>query len=282
MTMRRLIVQLVVVLMAASFTILGVFAAVREPKVASDRMELQRQVSLYGSDEFSGPAGSPPDKQLWSIETGEGGWGNDEQQTYTDSPDNVRLDGAGHLIIEARRVGDQITSARINSYSKMQYKRGMIEARIKMPEGQGLHPAFWMLGNSIADLGYPDCGEIDIAEVVNTGTVGHAAIHGPWISASPRPDRQWKRSAEYPAPVNLSDDFHVYWMRSEADEIAIGIDDTQYARFLRKDIPEGARWVQDYPFFVVLNMAVGGEWPGPVADESLPAQMIVDWVRVYG
>lgn len=277
-----------VMTVVVAFATVGYYSAVSEPAVRSDRLQLQRQVTLYGSDDFSGDAGARPNPKLWSIQSGGGGWGNNEQQIYTDSPGNVRLDGAGHLIIEARRDGDQITSARISSQNRLEFKDGMIQARIKMPQGAGLHPAFWMLGTSISQVGYPDCGEIDIAEMVNSDGIAHAAVHGPWISASPRPDPSWKLSSELPVneasidPNAGGDGFHIYWLRKKAGSITIGVDDRAYGTFRKADIPDGAKWVQDLPFFIVLNLAVGGDWPGPVAPDALPAQMAVDWVRIYG
>ena len=273
---------LIMAVVVTGFSGLGVYAAVGDPGVRSARLDLQRKVTLYGSDEFSGPAGTLPNPKLWSIETGGGGWGNDEKQVYTDLPANVRVDGSGHLVIEARWDADVITSARISTRQKLDFKRGMIQARIRMPSGQGLHPAFWMLGTSIDQVGYPRSGEIDIAEVIGNEPTVHAAVHGPWISASPRPDPKWKLSDELQPGAAPSDDFHIYWISKEAGSITIGMDDTAYATFTTEQLPEGGKWVQDLPFYLLLNLAVGGEWPGEVGPGALPAQMLVDWVRIYG
>lgn len=275
-------VALVTTVLVSAFAGLGVHAAIGEPSVRSQRLQLQRNVTLYGSDDFSGPEGAMPNPRLWSAETGGGGWGNNEQQIYTEDPSNVRLDGAGHLVIEARRDNDIITSARISTRMKLDFKRGMIQARIKMPAGQGLHPAFWMLGTSIDQVGYPDSGEVDIAETVNADGVVHAAVHGPWISKSPRPEPKWKLSAETAPQPHPSDDYHIYWISKEAGTIVIGVDDVAYAEFHRNSVPDGGKWVQDLPFYLLLNVAVGGDWPGEVDESAMPAQMLVDWVRIYG
>jgi len=273
---------LVMAVFVTGFSGLGVYAAVGDPGVRSARLDLQRKVTLYGSDEFSGPAGTLPNPKLWSAEFGGGGWGNDEKQVYTGDPANIRVDGAGHLVIEARRDGEVITSARVSTRQKLDFKRGMVQARIKMPAGQGLHPAFWMLGTSIDDVGYPRSGEIDIAEVIGTDATVHAAVHGPWISASPRPDPKWKLSDELLPADSPADDFHIYWISKEPGLITIGMDDTAYGTFRAQDVPDGAKWVQDLPFYLLLNLAVGGQWPGEVGPDALPAQMLVDWVRIYG
>lgn len=273
---------LVMVVIVSSFSGLGFYAAAGDLGVDSARLEAQRHVTLYGSDEFSGPAGSRPNPRLWSIELGGGGWGNGEKQVYTDDPANIRVDGAGHLVIEARRADDVITSARINTRQKLDFKRGMVQARIKVPSGQGLHPAFWMLGSSIEDVGYPRSGEIDIAEVIGTDATVHAAVHGPWLSASPRADPKWKLSQEFRSGSTPTDDFHIYWIGKEPGVITVGMDDIAYGSFRTEEVPEGGKWVQDLPFYILLNLAVGGQWPGEVGPDALPAQMLVDWVRIYG
>ena len=273
-------VAAVVAVVVTMFVGVGIYSATWEPSARSSRLQFQQQVNLYASDEFSGPAGSAPNPKLWQLDSGGGGWGNDEEQVYKE--DNVRIDGAGHLVIEARRDNDVVTSARVTTRTRFHFQRGMIQARIKMPKGQGIQPAFWMLGTSIMQARCPDCGEIDIAETVNSDGVLHAALHGPWLSKSARPDPKWKLSAETRTEPNLSDDFHIYWLRKEPGHIAIGVDDLIYGYFRKEDTPEGGKWVHDSPFYVVLNVAVGGHWPGDVSSDALPAQMLVDWIRVYG
>lgn len=232
---------------------------------------------LRTADEFDGAAGLPPNPALWNIRTGAGGWGNKEQQDYTAAPDNVRLDGAGNLVIEARTDGGRITAARIDTLGKADLQFGVLAARIKVPAGQGLHPAFWMLGNTLESVGYPGSGEIDIIEIVNDGHLAFFSVHGPMADpASPK----WKLSTNSRG-VDLSADFHTYWVSKQPGRLVIGIDEVPLAVFDAAQLPAGATWVQDAPFFALLNVAVAGEWPGPLDPAVLPAQMLVDWVRFY-
>lgn len=133
-------------------------------------------------DDFLGPAGSKPNAQIWDYDLGGGGWGNNELQVYTDSADNVRLDGQGNLLIQARRTGTGYTSARLVTRGKANIQYGTMMARIKFPAGQGLLPAFWMLGSDITSVGWPKSGEIDLMELPNVGTTYNTALHGPWTA----------------------------------------------------------------------------------------------------
>ena len=222
------------------------------------------------SDDFQGPAGSPPDARYWTADVGPSsvhGWERGSLQTYTDSPDNVRLDGYGNLVIEARKSGDGYTSGRLVTRDKLAFPYGTIAARIKLPAGQGIWPAFWTLGTDIDAVGWPACGEIDIMELINTGTTYNVALHGPGADV--------ERKGQI---ADLSADFHNYWMTRRQDSVTVGVDDTALAAFTPAALPEGARWVFTEPVFVLLNVAVGGDWPGP-PDQStrFPAAMIVDW-----
>lgn len=231
----------------------------------------------YAGDEFDGPDGSPPNPALWNIRAGAGGWGNKEQQEYTPDPANVRLDGNGNLLITVQNVDGRLTSARIDTDGKGRLTSGVVAARIKLPTGQGLHPAFWMLGESLDALGYPACGEIDVIETVNRADLAFFSVHGPMRDPlSPK----WKLSTSRPVP-DLSNDYHIYWVNKRPGRLVIGIDEEPLAVFESRDLPSGSEWVQDAPFFALLNVAAGGEWPGPVADGVLPATMSVDWVRFY-
>lgn len=271
---------LLVATCVVAFTAMGIHAAVSEPAVKSSGLELLGQMTLVNSEDFAGPAGAPPNPKLWHAETGGGGWGNHESQVYTNSPDNLRLDGNGHLVIEARRAGDLITSARISTVRRFDFDDGMIQARIKMPRGTGIHPAFWMLGSSLPEVGYPAAGEIDIVETVGKDGISHAAVHGPGDPSQVGPQGKWKLSADSAATAG-SDDFHTYWLRKGPGYLTVGVDDQAYATFHRDQVPTGGTWVQDQPFFLLLNVAVGGDWPGPVAKGALPAEMLVDWIRIY-
>ena len=223
-------------------------------------------------EDFSGPAGAPPNSDLWTIDVGssaEHGWEQGSLQTYTDSPDNVRLDGEGHLVLEARRSGDTYTSGRIVTRGKMAFPFGTITARIKFPAGKGIWPAFWMLGSDIDAVGWPECGEIDIMEIVNDATTYHVSLHGPNT-----------KIGESGSIGDLSTDFHNYWLTRRADSIVAGVDDTTLAAFSPASLPQDAPWVFNGPMFVLLNVAVGGDWPGsPNASTPWPAAMTVDWLR---
>ncbi|TRW83172.1 glycoside hydrolase family 16 protein [Mycolicibacterium sp. 018/SC-01/001] len=228
-------------------------------------------------DDFDGPAGSRPSPQ-WRYDTGGGGWGNDEKQVYTDKPANVSLDGQGHLAISARTAaGGGITSARITTKGSMDFTFGRAEARIMLPAGAGLHPAFWMLGSDIDSAGWPDAGEIDVIETLNDAPDFYTGIHAPQAGT----DRGQNVNNSGPAPFPLAGQFHDYWVERTPGRIVTGIDNVTLFTATPADLAPGARWVFDAPFFLLLNVAVGGDWPGPTnATTPNPATMLVDWVRV--
>jgi beta-glucanase (GH16 family) len=237
-------------------------------------------MKLVHVDDFDGPTGSAPDARFWDYDIGGNGWGNREQQTYTRDRENVHLSGNGDLVIEAQREGDSYTSARLVSRGKLTFDYGLVEVRAKLPEGQGLHPAIWMLGENIRAVGWPQCGEIDIMELVNTGATYNNAIHGP-TSADPKVG--WQQASQGSASGNLASDYHVYQLFREPGLIKIGIDGVLVGQYTRAGIPPDANWAfDDAPMYLTLNVAVGGEWPGPVAaDTPLPATMLVDSVRFW-
>jgi beta-glucanase (GH16 family) len=242
---------------------------------------LLSKLTLSDEDDFSGGVNAPPDPRMWNIDIGNR-WGNGkETQAYTADPANVRQDGAGHLVLEATTTDGRVTSARINTEGKTQLTDGLIAARIKMPAGQGLHPAFWMLGSSLRTAGWPACGEIDIVEFINDGSLAYFTIHGPpsdTRQAGPDGDVQLQSTK---ASRNLVDEFHTYWMYKQSRRVIMGIDDNQVAAFSADHLRQGWKWVYDGPFFAVLNVAVGGDWPGPLTPGVLPKQMVVDWIRLY-
>ena len=233
---------------------------------------------LLWSDEFNGPAGAAIDRANWAFDLGGGGWGNRELEVYTNSTENIFQDGAGNLVIRALKSGSGYTSARIKTQGKHAFQYGRVEARIKIPHGQGIWPAFWMLGENIASAGWPACGEIDIMENIGKepSTV-HATVHGPGYSGGsgiggPRILTGGKR---------FSDDFHVYGVEWSADSMKFFVDGAQYFEVTRAKLPAGKAWVFQHPFFLILNVAVGGGWPGNPDDDTIfPQQMLVDWVRV--
>lgn len=229
-------------------------------------------------DDFDGPEGTPPDSARWTYDLGGGGWGNNELQTYTSSPANARLNGNGQLVIEARNDGGSYTSARLTTRDRFAFTNGRAQATIQFPSGPGLLSAFWALGTNIGTAGWPSCGEIDISEVLEPTDVTHNAIHGPTASGKP-----WVLSTTATRPTSLADGPHTYWVQRQTGEVAIGIDDQQTGRFRATDLPKSKRWVFDQPFYLILNIAVGGNWPGsPTSQTLFPAVMIVDQVYVVG
>jgi len=251
-------------------------AAVSAPAVAAASAA---DPVLLAADEFDGPAGSAPNPGIWRYDLGAGGWGNDELQTYTDARRNAALDGAGNLVITARREADgSFSSARLKTEGTFTAQYGRIEARIRIPRGQGIWPAFWMLGADIGSVGWPACGEIDVMENVGKEpTVVHGTVHGPGYSGA----QGIQGSYAAPTGAPFADDFHVYGVDWRPDSITWSVDGVAYRTVTRADVGS-APWVFDKPFFVVLNVAVGGDWPGaPDPSTRFPQQMTVDWIRVH-
>ena len=241
---------------------------------------------LVWSDEFTGPNGSLPEPAKWVLETGGGGWGNNELESYTDRAKNVYQQD-GNLVIIAQQekytgadgVARNYTSARLKTQGKFSQALGRFEARIKIPRGQGIWPAFWMLGTDIGESGWPKCGEIDIMENIGKepGMV-HGTIHGPGYSA----DHGIGAPFSLPAGQSFADSFHLFAVEWEPEAIRFYVDDQLYAARKPGDLPPGTKWVYDHPFFLIFNVAVGGFWPGnPDASSTFPQTMLVDYVRVY-
>jgi beta-glucanase (GH16 family) len=246
----------------------------------------QPEWRLSWSDEFNGPNGSPPDASKWTLETGGNGWGNNELEYYTDRIRNAYQED-GNLVIKVLAekftgmdgVTRSYTSARLKTQGKFTQAYGRFEARIKIPRGQGIWPAFWMLGADIDKVGWPACGEIDIMENIGKepATV-HGTIHGPGYSGSHGIGAPFS----LPAAQHFADDFHVYAVEWEPKAIRFYVDDHLYETRTPADLPTGTKWVYDHPFFILLNVAVGGYWPGnPDASTVFPQTMLVDYVRVY-
>ena len=240
---------------------------------------------LTWSDEFNGPDGSSPDNHKWNVQTGGSGWGNDELQYYTSRPQNVRQEN-GDLVIEARKesfvgpdgVRRNFTSARITTERLFSQKYGRFEARIQVPSGQGVWPAFWLLGTNVPETGWPECGEIDVMENVGREPgVIHGTIHGPGYSGATPLTTAYTLSQGH-----FSDGFHIFTVEWEPGEIRFYVDGELFSTKRSADIPPGTHWVFDHPFFLILNLAVGGHLPGsPDASTSFPQRMLVDYVRVY-
>jgi len=236
---------------------------------------------LVWHDEFDGTRLDPA---KWVTVVGGNGFGNKELEYYTDRPQNIHLE-SGMLTIQAVKEDYRgtegtvrgFTSARIHTQGKFAQTYGRFEARIKVAYGQGIWPAFWMMGDVAA--GWPANGEIDIMENIGRepSTV-HGTIHGPGYSGA----------HSIGAPFSLHDghrfcdDFHVYAVEWERDAIRWSVDGEQYHSVTPASLPAGAKWVYDHPFYLLLNLAVGGGWPGsPDATSTFPQTMLVDFVRVY-
>lgn len=234
---------------------------------------------LIWSDEFNGAPGSPPDPKKWVYDLGGNGWGNQELETYTDNRGNSHLDGQGHLVIQALQpTPGKFTSARLKTQGKFDFEYGRVEARIRIPYGQGIWPAFWMLGEDIKRKGWPACGEIDIMENIGRepDTV-HGTVHGPGYSGSKGIGKLFQI-----ATGRFADDYHIYaveWMPARIDFL---VDGQSYHTVMPASLPVETKWVYDHPFFLILNVAVGGGWPGnPDKTSVFPQTMLVDYVRVY-
>lgn len=235
---------------------------------------------LLWQDEFDGASGTLPDSTRWRFDVGED-WGNAQLEYDTRRPENVSLDGRGHLAITARQEdyqGRHYTSGRINSFERFDQAYGRFEARIRLPVGSGVWPAFWLLGADFEDVGWPGCGEIDILEYrgQEPHTV-HASVHGPGYSGGSAVTGRY----EFDGP-GLHENFHVYGVEWRPERLVWTLDGEPYRRVAPADLPTGGAWVFDHPFFIILNVAIGGNFVGP-PDEStrFPQTMLVDWVRVY-
>jgi len=237
---------------------------------------------IVWQDEFDGPAGQSPDPAKWGYDVGGSGWGNNQLEFDTARPENVSLDGQGNLTIVARREdyqGRAYTSARINTLGRFERTRGRFEARIRLPAGQGIWPAFWLLGGNFGSVGWPECGEIDIMEYRGQETrVVHGSLHGPGYSGGNA------LSSLFQLRLGSFDgDFHVFAVEWSEDRITWLVDGMAYKTVRPGNLPAGSRWVFDHPFFVILNVAVGGNFVGPPdASTTFPQTMTVDYVRVYG
>lgn len=232
---------------------------------------------LSWSDDFNGADGSRPDESLWTYDLGGNGWGNQELETYTSSTDNVQLDGQGHLVIRVLSAAGAYSSARLKTQGRFTAQYGHLEARIKLPAGRGIWPAFWMLGANIPTAGWPACGEVDIMEHIGSQpSVNHGAAHGPGYSGGSA------KNATYVLPANarFADAFHTFAIDWAPGTIAFLVDGAVYHTVTRATIPAGTAWVFDAPFFLLLNVAVGGTFPGPPdATTTFPQEMVVDYVR---
>ena len=236
--------------------------------------------NLVWSDDFTGAAGGAPDAGKWGFLTGGNGFGNQEREFYTAGRNNSFLDGGGNLVIEARKDDAaqhqcwygtcQFTSARLTSQGKFSQARGRFEARIKIPRGQGVWPAFWALGTNINTVGWPACGEIDTMENIGREpNQVHGSLHGP---------NGYNTSSTFSLGEPFANGFHVFAVDWFPDHISFEVDGKIYNTQNRP----AAGWAFDHPFYLVLNLAIGGSWPGsPNGSTPFPSMMDVDYVHVF-
>jgi beta-glucanase (GH16 family) len=234
--------------------------------------------TLVMADEFN--TDGELDNSIWNYEigTGQNGWGNNELQYYTDRTENVNVEN-GYLLLTAKEEnynGSSYTSARLTTQGKLEQTYGRFEARIRLPYGKGLWPAFWLLGSDCETNIWPQCGEIDIMEYLgdNPNTI-FGSVHGPGYSAGEAVTKDYVLEND-----RYDTGFHVFGIEWSPDYINYYVDDTLYQQITPADVP--GEWVFDHPFYIILNVAVGGNFPGaPNAETVFPQTMLVDYVRVY-
>lgn len=234
--------------------------------------------NLVMSEEFD--TEGAPNNALWNYEigTGNNGWGNNELQYYTDRTENIKVEN-GYLLISANKEdynGSSYTSSRITTQGLFEQTHGRFEARIRVPYGKGLWPAFWLLGSDCETNIWPQCGEIDIMEYLgdNPDTV-FGSVHGPGYSAGDAVTKEYTLEND-----RFDTGFHVFGIEWTPDYINYYVDDVLYQQITPADVP--GEWVFNNPFYIILNVAVGGNFPGaPNSETVFPQTMLVDYVRVY-
>ncbi len=267
-----------------------------QTRVGSVRQAAPAGWQLVWADEFDGAAGTGPDPAKWTFDLGSGP-GNHELETYTSARANVEQRD-GRLVVTAIKVGKTgeekedkkkaagaaeaaetvYTSGRIKTQGLFAQRYGRFEARMRLPLGKGIWPAFWLLGGDIATVGWPQCGEIDVMENIGEPGVSHSTLHGPGYSGGKAVTAQYA----LPAGEAVDTGFHVYAVEWAPNDIKFLLDEKLVAERTPADLPAGTKWVFDHPFFIIFNLAVGGDWPGyPDATTKFPQTMLVDYVRVY-
>ena len=243
-----------------------------------DTQTVARFTDLVMQDEFD--TNGALDSSIWdfNIGNGENGWGNNELQYYTNRSENAVVQN-GILIMTANKEsfqGSDYTSARIITKGKFEQAYGRFEARIRLPYGQGIWPAFWLLGADIDEVGWPQCGEIDIME--NRGqepTLINGTVHGPGYSAGESISKSYELTND-----RFDTGFHIFGIEWGPEYINYYVDDVLYNQITPDDVT--GEWVYDHPFFIIINMAVGGDYVGaPNGETVFPQTMLVDYVRVY-
>ncbi|MET0594653.1 MAG: family 16 glycosylhydrolase [Polyangiaceae bacterium] len=238
--------------------------------------------NLVWSDEFNAASGAGVDTTKWNLVNKGDGFGNNELQFYTNRTTNAYHDGNGFLVIKAIKesyMGREYTSARLESNGKFERTYGRFEARMQLPQGQGIWPAFWMLGNDIGTAGWPSCGEIDIMENIGKEpSIVHGSLHGPGYSGG----NPLGQAYTLPNAQKYADAFHTFAVEWEQNVVRFYMDDILYGTKTPSDTPSGTKWVYEHPFYLLLNVAVGGNWPGvPDGTTTFPQTLTIDYVRVY-
>ena len=222
-------------------------------------------------DDFEGPDGSPPDPDRWTVIEG-AGWDRGSQ-TYAAS--NAVLDGQGRLRLRALRTDSGYTSGRVETRRKVSFGYGTLIVRMKMPAGIGLWPQFWLIGADEDTYPWPEAGEIDVVEQVSDPKKRYSSLRGP----IPGVENSLQQQIVGEGP-DLSADFHDYWVIHEENKITVGLDEVVWGTFTPATLPPDAEWVYNKPSCLVLNLAVGGPWPGePDASTQFPTDMLIDWVH---
>lgn len=235
--------------------------------------------NLVWEENFDGPADTPPDPDIWTPDLGGDGWGNNQLEYNTDH--NALLDGNGFLAITARAESydtNAFTSARITTKGKLEHGNGRFEADIQIPAGKGLWPAFWLLGSDIDTVSWPACGEVDILEAKGEDPgVIYSTVHGPGYSGA------GGISADYPLQDgSFAEGMHRYAVDIDPDHLSFWVDDARVGVVRPGDLPENTNWVFNQSYFLILNLAVGGNYVEAPDDPSVfPATLLVDAVRIY-
>jgi len=266
-----------------SFLMLTAFTLVFSGCSTDETQTVANFTELVMQDEFD--IDGNLDSDLWSFDIGNGegtdagpGWGNNELQYYTDRKENITVQN-GILIITAKKEsyeGSSYTSAKILTKGKFSQAYGRFEARMRLPYGQGMWPAFWLLGDNIDEVKWPNCGEIDIMD--NRGqepTITNGTVHGPGYSGGLAITKSYDLVND-----RLDTGFHIFGIEWGPEYINFYVDDVLYNQITPADVT--GEWVFDRPFYIILNLAVGGSFAGPTNSEtSFPQTMLVDYVRVY-
>lgn len=266
------------IITALSITIPLVLALLNTSCSNDDTQTVANFTELVMQDEFD--VEGAPNSAIWgyNIGTGENGWGNNELQYYTDRTENVKVEN-GLLLITANEEsfqGSSYTSARILTQGLFEQEFGRFEARIRLPWGQGIWPAFWLLGNNCDQVVWPQCGEIDIMEYRGqepTKVLG--SVHGPGYSGGGAISKAYTLEND-----RFDTGFHVFGIEWAPEFINYYVDDVLYNQITPADVT--GEWVFDHPFYIIINLAVGGSFVGsPNSETVFPQTMLVDYVRVY-